>query len=139
MVGYSGYSKSNNAIEAESEGRYPLSRATKELAKLARITQDKARGVLLELGSSEYHHTSKIYNLTAYYCVKRARGYLRGKELMELWPIGWKEDMARVRMVGIEDIINIYDMAIAAELGCGVNELRCCYYKTWEDMYHEDV
>jgi len=29
MAGYNGYSKSNNAIAAEEEGRFPLTAATK--------------------------------------------------------------------------------------------------------------
>lgn len=64
MAGYSGYSKSNNAVAAEQNGMLPLSRitgATRWAIKLA--------GELV--GPEEWHHTSKHYNETDYYDVAR--------------------------------------------------------------------
>ncbi len=70
MGGYDEYSKSNNARAAEAEGRYPLKRAAKEVARKAACTQSVARHVLKESGTSEWHHTSCRYNKTDYYHVE---------------------------------------------------------------------
>ena len=69
MAGYDGYSKSNNALDAEAEGKYPLTIAVKKLAAVAEVTQKEARRVLKAIGRCEYHHTSKFYNTTDYYDV----------------------------------------------------------------------
>lgn len=83
MAGYQGYSKSNNAVMAEEEGKFPLTKAIKELAKEAGITQKKARAILKELGPTEWHHTSKMYNRTDYYCTKSALLYMQLQPLKE--------------------------------------------------------
>jgi hypothetical protein len=67
MAGYNGYSKSNNAVEAEERGCYPLTRATAVLADASRITRAEARRILVAIGPVEWHHTSKMYNATKYY------------------------------------------------------------------------
>lgn len=69
MSGYFGYSKSNNAILAEEEDRYPISRAASILAKKVKWTTAKARAFLLQNGTREWHHTSCKYNRTDYYDV----------------------------------------------------------------------
>lgn len=69
MAGYNGYSKSNNAVYAEGEGKLPLTRAVAELARMSGITQDKARHILKNENPCEWHHTSKHYNTTFYYDV----------------------------------------------------------------------
>ena len=60
MAGYNGYSKSNNAVDAENCGRFPATR----LAKLLNVSVDAIRQVL---EPSEWHHTSSWYNETNYY------------------------------------------------------------------------
>ncbi|HWO88939.1 MAG TPA: hypothetical protein VNL98_07300 [Gemmatimonadales bacterium] len=65
--GYCGSSRSVRAAQAESLGRYPLTRAVGELAGLARITRRAARSLLEALGPAEWHHTSKHANRTDYY------------------------------------------------------------------------
>jgi hypothetical protein len=73
MAGYADdYSKSNNAIETELNGIYPLTIAIKIVSKVAKVTQSKARKILLQIGTTEYHHTSKFFNGTNYYNTKRA-------------------------------------------------------------------
>lgn len=67
MAGYDGYSKSNNAVDAESEGRYPMTAAKKIVAQKTGITQAVAAKALKALYKKEYHHTSKFYNCTDYY------------------------------------------------------------------------
>jgi len=69
MAGYAGYSKSNNALSAEADGRYPLTQAVRVLAKEAKITQAQARIILEKRGTNEWHHTSSRYNCTEYYDV----------------------------------------------------------------------
>ncbi len=76
MAGYNEYSKSNNAIDVENEGLSPLTRAIVLVAEQANCTKKKARETLIELGASEYHHTSKHYNITDYYNVKEAVNYI---------------------------------------------------------------
>jgi hypothetical protein len=60
MAGYHGYSKSNNALDAESEGRHTAS-------KLARRLGVDTQAVTDHCSSREFHHTSKWYNATYYY------------------------------------------------------------------------
>lgn len=69
MAGYSDFSKSNNAIDAEKRECYPLTLAHKVLARKLGWTQKKAKSFLLQFGSSEWHHTSSKYNITNYYDV----------------------------------------------------------------------
>jgi len=68
VAGYNGYSKSNNAVVAEFDGRYPITKAVKIVANETGITQREAREILKEhFDSGEFHHTSKYYNCTNYY------------------------------------------------------------------------
>lgn len=60
MAGYAGYSKSNNAIAAEAEGRFPAS-------VLARKLGVKTGAIKALMSPGEWHHTSKRYNVTDYY------------------------------------------------------------------------
>lgn len=60
MAGYNGYSKSNNAVSAESEGRYPAS----VLAERLGVATGAIRALM---ETREYHHTGKMYNETMYY------------------------------------------------------------------------
>lgn len=69
MSDYCGYSKSNNAVDAESEGRYPLTEATKRVAIELKITQKQARHILETSGTGEWHHTGSYFNKTDYYDV----------------------------------------------------------------------
>ena len=69
MSGYCGWSKSNNAVNAEYNERYPITQASKVLAKKLNWSQVKARQFLENQGTGEYHHTSKYYNETLYYDV----------------------------------------------------------------------
>jgi|GEM_PF-4536273 len=65
MAGYNGYSKSNNAIGAENDGRFPAS-------KIASMLKVKAGAVKELLSAVEWHHTSKFYNITMYYSLENA-------------------------------------------------------------------
>lgn len=67
MVGYSGHSKSNNAVSAESGGRYPLSTAVTIFSKENKVSRALAKAWILHQGTSEWHHTSSHYNITPYY------------------------------------------------------------------------
>lgn len=69
MSGYCGWRKSNNAVIAEYNERYPITKASKVLAKKLNWSQVKARQFLENQGTGEYHHTSKYYNETLYYDV----------------------------------------------------------------------
>lgn len=78
MAGYFNYSKSNNAIYAEQQGKYPASRCAEIYGfKSAKIVRESIK-------SSEWHHTSKRYNITDYYDWP---GTLENMELGEL--NGW--------------------------------------------------
>ena len=59
MAGYDGFSKSNNALDAEAQGLLPAS----ILAKQMRLPV----AVIIEAGASEWHHTSSWFNRTDYY------------------------------------------------------------------------
>jgi hypothetical protein len=60
MSGYSGYSKSNTAVEAEGLGKFPASVIAKKLG----IPTNAVRCLCKPI---EWHHTSKMYNATDYY------------------------------------------------------------------------
>lgn len=60
MAGYDGYSKSNNARAAESQGRYTAT-------ALARRLKCKSAAIKALIETGEYHHTSSWYNETLYY------------------------------------------------------------------------
>lgn len=66
MSGYSDYSKSNNAVQAEEEGRFPLGRA----AKLAGVPKDLVKRFVR---TSEWHHVSCWQNRVDYYSVEDIR------------------------------------------------------------------
>lgn len=63
----SGCGRSRRADLAEAEGKLPLTRATKALARAAGITQLDARERLLEDGACEYHHVGKFAREVDYY------------------------------------------------------------------------
>jgi len=63
--GYDGFSKSNRAVQAEVDGKLPLSRAMKAVAAQAAVSQKEAREALVEIGPCEWHHTSKYALLAA--------------------------------------------------------------------------
>jgi hypothetical protein len=60
MAGYSGYSKSNNAIDAESRGLMTASQCGKALGIPSKCIKKNLEPV-------EWHHTSKFFNETDYY------------------------------------------------------------------------
>lgn len=60
MAGYQGYSKSNNAIDAEATG---AATAT----ALARELKCSSAAITANLHADEWHHTSAKYNRTDYY------------------------------------------------------------------------
>jgi len=49
-----------------------MTKAARIVAKATGITIKEARRVLIELGTKEFHHTSKFYNAAKYYDTKRA-------------------------------------------------------------------
>lgn len=77
MAGYNGYSMSNNAVQAYSDGEKPRSKWTKselleamssnqaELCKA--LTKDELISILLY--KSSWHHSSKFYNCTDFYSI----------------------------------------------------------------------
>lgn len=80
MAGYQGYSKSNNAVDAESDGRYPMTQAVKVVRAATGVTIKEARAMLKEIGTCEWHHTSAKYNATDYYDTEAAIEYFSSEE-----------------------------------------------------------
>lgn len=73
MAGYSpDFSKSNNALDAEANGRFPASVVAKRLG--VPVAAVKAAEW------SEWHHTSSWYNRTYYYDLEEVRGWLATDE-----------------------------------------------------------
>ena len=84
MAGYHGYSKSNNAVQAERNNKFPKSKWTKELIlkvlseeveendEKFQFLANKPAAFLKDflLVSYEWHHTSSYYNCTEYYEVR---------------------------------------------------------------------
>jgi hypothetical protein len=67
MAGHDGYSRSNNAIAAEAEGRFPASKFAKRAARFRMFKGCTAADVRACFTTGEYHHTSKRYNSTLFY------------------------------------------------------------------------
>lgn len=72
MSGYNGFSKSNNAIDAETNGRFPASECARRLCVPVEFIRAQ--------GTSEWHHTSKHYNCTEYYDLDLIREHLETDE-----------------------------------------------------------
>lgn len=67
MAGYAGYSKSNNAVAAEREGKMVATKFAAWVKRWKRYRGCTARDVAAALSPCEWHHTSKRYNCTDYY------------------------------------------------------------------------
>ena len=72
MAGYSDFSKSNNAIEAEHNGAFPAT----VVARMLRVPTDAVRAS----GTGEWHHTSGWFNVTDYYDLEAVREWLETDE-----------------------------------------------------------
>lgn len=154
MAGYCGYSKSNNAIEAEKEGRFPLTIAVKELAKKANITQKLARQILKDQGSWEWHHSSKFYNQVDYYDVEYALNVLSIKEYIEKFEANREEIKSILYKEGeVKGIINGEEVTqirlihqgekaekeVSEKFGIPCDLISDIYYSeyTWRECYDE--
>lgn len=141
MAGYYGYSKSNNAIFAEENEIYPLSTAIKVVAKSAGVTQKVARETLLMFGACEYHHTSKRFNRTDYYCTKTAFNYLKSAPIRAILDAGgykaaFKQALSsqdfNVRSQNRKELCD----KITKETGATTSDILNWYYRTYspDDM-----
>lgn len=63
MAGYNGFSKSNNAVTAEQEYKFPASVTARKLGVSTKAIQEF-------LCPCEWHHTSNYYNKTDYYDIE---------------------------------------------------------------------
>jgi len=75
MAGYSFYSKSNNAINAENNFKFPKT----TFKKLLGVDPSK------HIDSSEWHHTSKMYNRTNYFCALKLFQYILEEGDRPVW------------------------------------------------------
>jgi hypothetical protein len=68
MTGYYGYSKSNNAVFAENQGKMNATNFAKWLRKISPFWKGvTSKFVSTYIPSCEWHHTSMHYNITNYY------------------------------------------------------------------------
>ncbi len=95
MSGYSGYSMSNNAVDAYNNGEKPISKWTKAdildevsacgynfpLLKKVKVSVLKSK----LLWKSGWHHTSKQYNKTDFYSIDRNALEELNDEIIETW------------------------------------------------------
>ncbi len=136
MAGYLGYSKSNNALAAEAEGRFPLTHAIAKVAHAAGCTRAQARESLLAIGPSEWHHTSKKFNRTDYYDVAAATRHARAlPAVARLAAIGFEKRMSD-RMRGGDLDARIAERQalveeLALEAGTTAGIVMAAYYKDW--------
>jgi len=75
MSGYNGFSKSNNAVIAECDGRFPASKAAKILGVPVKFLKECCGWA----NGGEWHHTSKFYNVVDYYNAELIRAWLDGQ------------------------------------------------------------
>lgn len=89
MAGYDGYSKSNNAIDAEAAGKFPMTTAIREVRNQTGCTVKTAREALIAEGPCEWHHTSRKYNKTNYYDTGEAVKRIHLSQAAASWPADW--------------------------------------------------
>lgn len=74
MAGYNGYSKSNNAVAAEEEGKVVRTNISKDWLTEGGISESPTFIKWLAakdlIAADEWHHTSKMYNEVNYYSVE---------------------------------------------------------------------
>ena len=137
MAGYAGYSKSNNAIEAESEGRMPMSRACAVVASATGLKRADAKALLVRLHDGEYHHTSKFYNRVKFYDTVEAIRHHELSLLASRLPANWRAPLDAARRHVNNDPrsfdersaqIAANDDAHAKALGVSVTDLIDAYY-----------
>lgn len=77
--------KSNNALIAEDDGRYPLTEAKQRLKRRCpRLTLDQCRWLLKVLWHGEWHHVSAYANEVPYYDVERTLAeYLANPSILD--------------------------------------------------------
>lgn len=73
MSGYNGFSKSNNAVAAEADGRFPASVVARKLGVPAAYVRDR-------IGTSEWHHSSKYFNVVKYYDLAECEEWMDSEE-----------------------------------------------------------
>lgn len=73
MSGYSGFSKSNNAVAAEADGRFPASVVARRLKVPTEYVRER-------IGTREWHHSSKFYNVVKYYDLEECAEWLESDE-----------------------------------------------------------
>jgi hypothetical protein len=79
MSGYrADYSRSNNAHEAELDGRLPATKAAKALGIPANFIRSKCAFAC----GGEWHHTSKFYNATLYYDTVEIQRWIDGESYL---------------------------------------------------------
>ena len=87
MAGYSGISMSNNAVDAYSEGRKPVSSITKEDIQRHGVNEGITffRWFVKKYCSSdEWHHTSPKYNQTTFYDIEKCCTLFKGMDIEKL-------------------------------------------------------
>jgi hypothetical protein len=137
--GYSGFSRSARAVEAEREGKLPMSRAIPVTARLASCSRTEARRALEAVGPREWHHTSKYANATDYYMPEVAAHWLYAEKLLAA--VDWRdrfEDLYCIRH-GQESYaerdarMRDGEAAFVAETGLPFGLCVTAYYATWNE------
>lgn len=132
MAGYDGYSKSNNALDAEADGKYPLTHAVRIVAETAGCSQRVAREALKTVGPCEWHHTSMHYNRTNYYDTRIAAAYVNAKPLREF--VAAHEDDLRAADKGTPEDMRECRQKLADEYGCTLDEIETIWLEAWDDL-----
>ncbi len=101
MAGYNGYSKSNNAVAAEANGRHPMTTAKKLVSNVTTVSRADAERVLKAIHNREWHHTSKMYNPTDYYDTGAAVWIIRLANELNVNPTD-KDFLRTVKAYGID-------------------------------------
>lgn len=132
--GYSSYSMSNNAVDAYNRSNKPMSKWTKkaildeiksigeeynlkfDFERLKKENVSELRETIL--AKNGYHHTSKHYNVTDFYCIDLEElydnGYILGR--LNKHDIRYQQENSSVAPGAIEETIQ-------DKFGCSVEEL----------------
>jgi hypothetical protein len=73
VSGYNGFSKSNNAVAAEADGRFPASVVARKLNVPTEYVRER-------IGTGEWHHSSKFYNVVKYYDLEECAEWLDSED-----------------------------------------------------------
>lgn len=125
-----GRGSSIRAMEAESEGRMPLTRAAAWVRENCGVKLADAKIILKIAHDGEWHHVGKFASRCDYYSTEAAARFVNLLPIMAKLPSGWIARIENSPTPGC--IVREAFGQIAAEVGCTEDDVSDIYYGTFE-------